>query len=377
MREYIVFASKDHYNPLDIVRSLGEAGIRPVVIAVRDHTRQVGASRYVKKIYYVGSPDEGIALLLEKFSDCEEKPVLLTGDDVSIMTFDKHYDELKDRFIFSNAGAAGRIDYYMDKDRLCALAEKYGFNVAKRWKVNVGEIPADIEYPIITKALNSYGTEWKNIVFICHNEQELKEAFSHMKSPQVLLQRYIEDKTTEYSFEGFAINHGKDVFISIHTRDLYVLQGQYCPYLDVKNCDDEETVSRLRGMLSEIGFEGICEIEFVADSEDRMWFLEINYRNTILGWITTVAGMPSAVLWPRAMIEGRIPEDIRKPIRPGFRAMAECFDYDARVKSGKLSHSAWMKEYKAADAKLYKGRNDFKPFFVFMWYKLLHMRKRH
>ena len=30
MREYIVFVSRDHYNPVGIVRTLGEEGIRPV-----------------------------------------------------------------------------------------------------------------------------------------------------------------------------------------------------------------------------------------------------------------------------------------------------------------------------------------------------------
>ena len=37
----------------------------------------------------------------------------------------------------------------------------------------------------------------------------------------------------------------------------------------------------------------------------------------------------------------------------------------------------WMREYKNVDAKLYKGRKDFRPFFSFMWYKLTRMNLDH
>jgi len=36
----------------------------------------------------------------------------------------------------------------------------------------------------------------------------------------------------------------------------------------------------------------------------------------------------------------------------------------------------WRRQYKAAQCKLYKGHNDFIPFFRFMWYKLTKMKKK-
>lgn len=154
MSEYIVFVSKEHYNPLGIVRTLGEAGIHPIVVAVKGDLKFVGQSKYVKKKYYVDTPEEGIKLIISKFGgNKEKKSFILTGDDVTVSLLDKNYDKLKDYFYFYNAGEAGRIAHYMNKDIMMALVEKYGIDIAKTWKVRVGEIPNDIKYPIMTLSL--------------------------------------------------------------------------------------------------------------------------------------------------------------------------------------------------------------------------------
>lgn len=45
MREYIVLVTKEHYNPLGIVRTLGESGISPIVVAVKGDLKFVGQSK--------------------------------------------------------------------------------------------------------------------------------------------------------------------------------------------------------------------------------------------------------------------------------------------------------------------------------------------
>lgn len=96
MKEYIVLVTKEHYNPLGIVRTLGEAGIAPIVVAVKGDLKFVGQSKYVKEKYYVDSTEEGIELIIDKFANKNEKSFILTGDDVTVAMLDKHYDELKD-----------------------------------------------------------------------------------------------------------------------------------------------------------------------------------------------------------------------------------------------------------------------------------------
>ncbi len=376
MREYIVFVSKDHYNPLGIVRTLGEAGIRPITVVVKSPTAIVAKSRYVKKNYTVRDPEEGVRLILSRFASHDgEKSFILTGDDVTVSTLDAHYDELKDHFFFYNAGKSGRIREVMNKDYMCALAEKYGFNVAKTWKVKVGEIPSDIEYPIITKAVHSFGDEWKGIVRICNNREQLEDAYRNIKkSEYVLLQKYLE-KIDEQSYDGFSVNRGRDVFYTVQNNEVYHIPGQYAPYWKNKNVDDQDFIKKANGMLAEIGFEGIFEIEFLVGTDRKLYFLEINLRNTVNGWTSTVAGMPLATLWCDSMAQGKVVEGCYKEIADGFTTMAECFDYDARVKKGVISRKEWMRQYKSVDAKLYRGRKDYIPFLSFMLYKLFKMRK--
>ena len=376
MREYIVLCNHDHYNHCGIVRTLGEAGIRPIVIAVHNDPPMATVSKYTKKKHIVSSPEEGIKLILSEYAKSKtEKSFILTGDDVSVMALDSHYDELKDYFYFYNAGETGRIKHFMSKDILCELAAKHGFNVAKTWKVKPGEIPEDIEYPIITKAINSYSAEWKGIVSICHNEDELKAAYKNIKSEYIILQQLI-NKVDEVSFDGIAINHGKDFIMIQECRQEYAIEGNYSPYWNVRNSHNGDFNKKASGMLEEIGLEGIFEFEFMVDKDGQLWFLEINFRNTVLGWVTTVEGMPQVMLWCGAIEKGRFSDNWYREIPADFKAVAECFDYDARVKKGIISKKEWKKQYKSAQAKLYLGRKDFIPFLSFMWYKLTKMNRQ-
>lgn len=373
MKEYIVFVSKEHYNPLGIVRTLGEAGISPVVVIVEGNLKFVGQSKYVKERNYVKTPEDGIELIKTKYAKPGEKSFILTGDDVTVMTLDNHYDELKDFFYFYNAGETGRITHYMNKDNMIEAAIRHGLNVARTWKVRVGEIPDDIVYPIMTKAINSFGAEWKDIVFICHNNEELRAAYTKMKSKEILLQQYI-DKIDEVSFDGFSVDQGRQTIILTEVYQEYCIPDKYSPYWDVRNNTDLETTEMIKSIIKEIGLEGIFEFEFMVDQDHKLWFLEINFRNTALGYSTTAAGMPQVTLWCDAIEKKRIGEGITKKIPDGFKAMAECFDYDARVKTGLISKKEWMRQYKACQCKLYKGHDDNIPFYRFMWYKLTKMK---
>lgn len=377
MREYIVLVSKEHYNPLGIVRTFGEAGIRPIVVSVKGDLKFVGKSKYVKKCHYVDTPEEGLDLILSTYPGSEsEKNFILTGDDVTVSLLDARYEELKDKYFFYNAGESGRMRKFLNKDVISELAVKHGFAIPKTWKVQHGEIPDDLEYPIITKAIHSFGKEWKSIVFICNNESELREAYSKISSDELLLQKYIK-KIDEQSYEGFSVNHGEEAFFSVQNNEVYHLPDKYSPYWINKNVDDKSFIEKASGMIREMKLEGIFEFEFMVGEDGELYFLEINLRNTANGWTTTVVGMPSATLWCESMIQGKIPDGCYKKIPEGCTTMAECFDYDTRVKSGMISRKEWMKQYKATNAKLYRGRNDYKPFFLFMWYKLTKMKKHH
>ena len=262
----IVFAL-EHYNPLGLIRSLGENGIYPIYFSVKRRGKVACLSKYISACHFVDSVEEGFRLLLEKYGNEAKKPYVLFSDDKSVGYFDLHYEEVKDRFICYNAGQAGRINEFMDKDRILRLAKKHGFHVLDSHVVKLGEIPEGLVYPVITKDISPNSGNWKSDVFICENEAELREAFTKISSPTIQIQHFI-DKKNEYAIEGFTVNQGREIFFGSTLMWKYLIKGYYSPYHDVTQFKDLEMGEKLRRLFEEIGFEGIFEVEFLIDKDD-------------------------------------------------------------------------------------------------------------
>lgn len=362
----IVFAL-DHYNPLGQIRSLGEAGVNPIFIAV-NHRFDLGAkSKYVSKLHKVNSVEEGYDLLLHEYGHFsgEKRPLLFTSDDRTEGYLDERYDDLKDRFVFFNAGRTGRVTEYMDKKRILECAKRHGLNVLDTIVVERGEIPCeggDFCYPIITKSISPNSGGWKSDVHICRSREELEIAYESIQSPTVLIQQYIEKKN-EYCLDGFCACHGEVMFTSIESKYNYLIPGYYSPYMTVSNFTDEKIKKSLEGMMSEIGFEGIYSIEFLIDQNDNYWFSEINFRNSTWSYASTVAGMPLPVLWAETMLTGELPKDAYREIPNGFTAMVEPIDYSKRVKEGKTTAAQWLFDFKRCECPFYYSKDDSEPFF--------------
>lgn len=79
---------------------------------------------------------------------------------------------------------------------LATCAKEHGLKVLETRTVARGEIPEDLEYPIITKSISPNAGGWKSDVHICHSAEELRQAYESILSPTVLIQKYIEKKTS-------------------------------------------------------------------------------------------------------------------------------------------------------------------------------------
>lgn len=357
----IVFAL-EHYNPLGHIRSLGEQGINPIYISVKRNGDVAALSKYISILHRVESVEEGYRLLLDSYGgfDNEHKPYLIFSDDKTVGYFDLHYDEVKDKFIFFNAGTQGRINEFMDKQKILNIAKKHGFNVLESHVVKCGEIPNNLTYPIITKDISPNSGNWKSDVFICENEEELKEAYKKISSPVVQIQRFV-DKKNEYAIEGFTINNGKGLFIGSTLYWKYLIKGYYSPYHDVTMFKNPEMRKKLNSLFSEIGYEGIFEVEFLIDKNDVYYFLEANFRASAWNYSSAVAGMPLAPLWVKSMENGFIDPNDEKEFED-FTDMSEVIDYGKRVEGGLCSFAEWLRDFKEAKGTYYYNKDDMAPF---------------
>lgn len=368
--KFIVFGF-EHYNPLGIVRSLGEEGIYPIGIILKQKKKITSASKYIKELYMVDSIDEGYRLIVNKFGSEEEKPFLLTSDDTITSYLDMRYDELKDKFIFYNAGMQGRVSCYMKKGLLCMLAEKYELKIPKTYHAKTGVIPEDIKYPVITKAQDSIQFGWKENVYICNSDEELKQAFKKIKQPEIIIQQYIE-KENELCLDGMSINGGNNVFVTMASSYNYQLPQSYSFMFTLKNFNDYKIQHALEGMMSEIGFNGIFTMEFLEGKDGELYFIEINFRHSAWGYASTCLGMNLLTNWAFGMITGDFPKDIYKEIPENYMAMVELPDFKNRVLSGIMSPFKWFKELKSCSCLYYSNKKDPKPFWSAIFSTIIH-----
>lgn len=309
---------------------------------------------------------------MKEYSGYTEKVFVYACDDTTEELLDNHYEELKKDFIFYNAGKAGRVTEFLNKETIGKLALKHGLNFLEAVAVKKDEVPENLEYPIITKAIDSTVGGWKNDMFICHDQRELRAAYAKIQSPEVMLQKYIVKKN-EYCLEGFSCNHGEEVFIAIESVYNYKLPMSYSPYMTVNNFSNKNNVFRgLKEMFREIGFEGIFEVEFLEAEDGTLYFGEINFRNSTWSYASTCAGMNLPVLWAEAMLNGKLPENCFNKIpEPGFTAMVELTDFKERVIKRKYSPIKWIQDLKGCQCRYYMGRNDLKPVAAMIWSRIL------
>jgi D-aspartate ligase len=360
----VIVMSIEHYNPLSMIRGLGKNGIDPIYIAIKGKGRIASSSRYVSLCHYVDSVEEAYELLLKEYGQEEKKPFVLTGDDKTIAYLDHHYSDLKDHFLFFNAGQDDRIGEYMDKMKILEIAKRHGLDVLDTRRVPKGTIPDDLSYPVITKSVSPVIGGWKSDVFICENESELKEAYAKIQTLEVILQKYI-DKKNEYAMEGYVIRQGKETCFTLVETYNYLIKGYYSPYFTVHPADKEEINRKLAEVFEEIGFEGIFEVEFLIDQDDTLYFGEINFRNSPWSYPSIALGKPIIVDWMKSMLKGEIvTKDVVIP--EGFTGMNEPIDYEKRVNGGMISQAQWLYEFKKASVTFYYAPDDPEPYYLMM-----------
>lgn len=371
MKNKVIVIAVEHYNTLGLIRSLGEAGYNPIYIAIAGKAKVASTSKYVSKCHYVENEVEAYDILINEYANGSEKAFVLCIDDKTISYMDNHYSELKDNFYFFNAGCNGRVNQYMDKLNILQAAEKCGLRTLRAYRCKNGEVPSDISYPIITKAISPVVGGWKSDVHICNSSDELIEAYKIIAAQEVLVQEYIEKKN-EYCMEGFSVDGGKKMLITIASTYNYLLPNYYSPYMTVRNMDNADLHAKLNKLMSLIGFEGIFEIEFLIGQDDTLYFGEINFRNSTWSYASTVAGMNLPKLWIESTISKEIPVDALKTIEKPFTAMVEPIDYGKRVDTGKASYAEWLADFKDARCLYYYCENDREPFYEMMrnWEKM-------
>lgn len=360
---FIIFGV-DHYTPLGAVRTLGEAGINPIAILITMGKKPVliNNSKYVKTLHLVNTLEEGYNLLLQTYGNQETKPFVITSDDVTEAYLDAHHNEMIKHFVFFHSSEQGMVNWIMNKENMLQIAQECGIQVPLSKIVKVGEFDHGVPYPIMTKALNGQGEQWKDIVFICHNKEELKTAYSKIKLEKIIIQQYIVKKN-ELCLDGVVACDGKVVYFPLQTQYIRMTDTSYGTYMKIWEFDNQKVKDQLSKFFTRVPFTGIVSVEFLIDKDDQLYFLEVNYRNSTWNYAYTVAGYNLPLTWAKSEMAGHLVEEKLGGAKSlPITAMIESADFLEFVVHGKTSFWQWLKEVRKCDCFYFYNKHDKRPF---------------
>ncbi len=349
----------DHYNPLAIIRSLGEEGIKPIVLLCSPNPQLVLHSKYIGELHVFDTNEEGIEFLIKNYSNEPLKPFIYNGSDDTGLIIDKHYEILKDKFFFSNA--EGSLDAVQNKYQITKIAERCGVRIPKEEMLKVGDLPTSLKYPLFTKAITSAkGGTWKDQAFICKDEAQLLNAYKHIKEEKILVQEFIEKKD-ELCIDGISINGGEQVYMPYGCGYYRFIPGSYGNYMKFTPFLDEELTEKIKYIIRESKYTGIFCIEFMVGQDDQLYFLEVNFRHSGWGYAFTYGGFNLPFRWAMSSINNSLYLDDFKHLKE-FDAMSEFADFGDCMSYHKIGFTKWLSDFYNCDCKLIYNLKDPKPF---------------
>lgn len=364
----------DTGNALGVVRSLGEIGIKPVVLCVREnHLPCLIKSKYIGRLIWVEEEQNPVDVLLLHFRKEPLKPFVYICDDYQGSLYDNRYNDLIDKFYFFHCDRAGKINELQNKETICNVAHLCGIRIPKEEVVNTGDFPKTLKYPIITKTLKSTMGLWKGDSYICHNQMELLDAYQKIQSPLLLVQEYIRKKN-EVAVQGFSVNQGTVIYAPFQLSYLRLPEGAYGEYMSFKPTTPD-VLEKVEKIIKECKFSGCFEVEFLVDNNDELIFLEVNFRFSFWNYAVTFGGINYPAEWALATKvseENNAPYSItltnRKQV---FTAICEPGDFGQSVRHGKISLWQWIRDIVKADMCYFWNIKDPLPVLSFWWHKLL------
>lgn len=357
----VIIITIEFHNGLSIIESLGQKGILTNVIDVTDEPKPyMLCSKFVKQGWKCKTNEDAISILLNDFKGDGEKALLVSCSDDATAMLDKHYDELKDRFILPLTSFHGHQEEIMSKQYMTTLAQKIGMNIPETWLLEKDQdIPKDIIYPCITKAISSVvGTKIDNIR-VCNNYEELKSFVnSSGHSATLQVQRFI-DKAFEFQFLGCSFNDGNEIVISGRTHIDRPNGRENTFFLRFDKVEKKliPLENKVREFISATRYNGPFSVEFLRDKNGKDYFTEMNFRNDGNAYCQTCAGINVPYIMYLYYSGGDYKTELEKSEIHSIYMVPE-FEYLQFKLKGEFGWKEWFQNMKKANCYNTFFRND-------------------
>lgn len=359
-----VIGSGNHHNTLGVIRALGEAGWEVTVVTIGPAVKNyVVSSRYVNRHIALECIDSLSNMLCTLTLNPTRTVVISCSDEVTEY-LNIHKSELESRYIIPGLLNADYITELMDKQTMNRLAEESGIMHPQTW--NLPQERQLVSFPCITKVhVSSHGK--KADIVVCHSGDDLSEVLRN-NTDELFAQTYI-NKKEEVQLIGCSLHAGAEVIIPGMSKILRSQPNTNTGFLEYGPVEPsyESTVEKAKDFIARCGYSGLFSFEVLRGQDDKVWFLEVNFRNDGNAWCVTKAGINLPSVWVKSCLGMDYASDIIAPRR--LIMMPEFQDFKL-VLQRKMGLLEWIKDYRRTDFFMEFDKNDPKPFLQYIINKI-------
>lgn len=370
MNNKAVIIGKDHHNALGVIESLGWKGLKPYIVILSPRNKSyLGHSKYVESGWTCGTEEDVIRILLENFTDPENKAVAYACDDDTAVILDKNHKLLEPFFFLLTTRPLGSLSMWTQKERMSSLAEEVGLTVPKTWISKGNHIPENVEYPIITKAQSSV-EGGKDNIHVCCEREELEKVLQNSHCETLILQQFI-DKEYEFQLIGCSLNGGEIVLIPGRTHIDRPNGMDNTFFLRFDKCEEEmeDIIEKATAFVRKTQYTGPFSIEFLKAKNGKKYFTEMNFRNDGNAICVAKSGTNIHYILYLFLTGGDYRKEIEASKVEKVYLVPEIYYFTCLLKR-EFGFKEWFRNMRKANCYTTWFKNDPLPFFYFLYWAM-------
>lgn len=283
-----VVLGTDYYIGLSVVRNLGRHEIH--VVTMDFEPTRYGISKYTQEAmivpHFQKEEESFVQFLIDYANEQEEKPVLFLTSDPYVTFLDRHFDLLKEYYLFPME-EKGLLSKLMDKKSLIQLAKTHNILIPETIDLTEENLFQQVEnkigYPCLIKPRDSasFVKKFREKAFTVRHENQLKKRLQQLEGmeDQCFIQRIIPGPETNcYSYDAY-YGPNSELMGYMTTQKI----RQWPNNIGASTYVRQKWIPELRWivgpLLKELNYRGFVEAEFKRDEfSDKVYLMEINVR---------------------------------------------------------------------------------------------------
>lgn len=283
----VIIVGDSFNNTLGLIRSLGQAGIKPVLILVGEDRLFVSKSRFVGETIMVETVEEAMIKLRQLTSRMKDAYVICSNDQAAEMV-DRNEKEFSATYRTPMRGK--QLGKLFAKSAQCQLAEQCGMTVPRSVLYSRGDLIPTLNYPVLIKPDESNRGE-KSDIHICRDRRQLEESLDmNSHCDRFIVQEFI-DKEYEINLIGAVNDQGVTIPGGIRKLRHYPSPNGPCSfgvYMPMSQLPVD--IQPVIHFVEATGYRGPFSIELLHSGENN-YFMEMNFRHDGLAYTATAAGV--------------------------------------------------------------------------------------